>query len=76
MRTLSIDITDSDFSKFGLKDEKLSFSQLLEIVSTGVAKNALEKSLFLAEKYSLSSLSIDEITNEVRAFRLNAKNNS
>ncbi len=73
MRTLNISISDIEYNKFGLKNEKLSFSELLEIVNKELQKLNLRKSVELAEKYDLSKLSIDEITHEVNAVR-NAKN--
>ena len=76
MRTLNIDISDLEYSKFGLKDEKLSFSELLDLVSRELAKKALQDSLVLAEKYGLNTMSMDDITKEVKAVRDNAKGNS
>ncbi len=73
MRTLNISISDLEYNKFGLKNEKLSFSELLEIINKELQKLNLRKSVELAEKYDLSKLSMDEITDEVKATR-NAKN--
>lgn len=74
MRTLNISISDIEYNKFGLKNETLSFSELLEIVHKELQKLNLRKSVELAEKYNLSKLSMDEITDEVKAVRKNAKN--
>ncbi|HVS94350.1 MAG TPA: hypothetical protein VHE59_20070 [Mucilaginibacter sp.] len=76
MRTLSISISDLEFNKFGLKKDKLSFSELLDLVSTELTKKALDESTELATKYNLSGLSMDEITKEVKAVRKNAKGHS
>jgi hypothetical protein len=76
MRTLSISISDLEFSKFGLKKEKLSFSELLDMVSNELTKKALHESVELAEKYNLSGLKMDDISEEVKATRENAKNHS
>lgn len=73
MRILNISISDIEYDRFGLKNEKLSFSELLEIVNKELQKLNLKKSVELAEKYNLSKLSMDEITEEVKAVR-NAKN--
>lgn len=73
MRTLNISISDIEYDKFGLKSEELSFSELLEIVNKELQKLNLRKSAELAEKYDLSKLSMDEITEEVKAVR-DAKN--
>lgn len=73
MRMLNITISDIEYDKFGLKTDKLSFSELLEIVNKELQKLSLRKSVELAQKYNLSKLSMDEITNEVRAVRKHAK---
>ena len=76
MRTLNISISDLEFRKFGLKKEKLSFSDLLELVSKEVTRRNLTESVELAEKYGLSKMSMAEISKEVKAVRKNAKNHS
>jgi hypothetical protein len=76
MKTLNVAISDIEFNKFGLKEENLTFSDLLEIVSKELNKLNLSKSVELADKYGLSNISMEEITNEVRAVRNNAKGNN
>ena len=75
MRTLSISISDLEFNKFGLKKEKLSFSELLDLVCNELTKKALDQSIELSKKYDLSHLTMDDISKEVKAVR-NAKNHS
>lgn len=74
MRTLNVSISDIEYNKFGLKDEKLTFSDFIDIVSKELTRQTLDKCLELAGKYGLSKMSMDEITNEVKAVRQNAKN--
>lgn len=69
MRTLSITIADLEFSKFGFKKEKLSFSDLLELVSKELHKKNLTDSVELAEKYGLSTMTMADISKEVKAVR-------
>lgn len=76
MRTLNISISDLEFRKFGLKKEKISFSDLLELVSKEVTKRNLSESVELAEKYGLSKMSMAQISKEVKAVRKNAKSHS
>jgi hypothetical protein len=73
MKTLQISISDIEFNKFGLKEQNLAFSDLLELVSKELSKQNLSKCVELAEKYGLSSLSMEEITDEVKAVRQDAK---
>ena len=71
MRTISIDISDLEFQKFGLKADRLSFSAFVDIVSRELSRQNLAKTVELAERYGLSSMTMDEISNEVKAIRNN-----
>lgn len=74
MRTINISISDIEFNKFGLKSDRLSFSELVDIISKKLSKQTLDDCIQLAEKYGLSKMTMDEITDEVKAVRNNAKN--
>lgn len=76
MRTLNVSISDIEYNKFGLKTESLNFTDFIELVSKELIQQNLSKSLELANKYGLSEMSMDEISNEVKAVRANAKNHS
>lgn len=73
MKTLSISIPDNEYSKLGLKGENLSYSDFVDLVSKELTRQNLKKSVELAEKYGLSAMTMEEITEEVKAVR-NAKN--
>lgn len=74
MRTLNISISDIEYSKFGIKNDNLNFTDFIELVSKELTRQNLNKCLELADKYGLSKITMDEITNEVKAVRSNAKN--
>ena len=74
MRTLNVSISDIEFNKFGLKEEKLTFTDFIDLVSKELTRQNLNKCLELADKYGISKITMDEITNEVKAVRNNAKN--
>ena len=74
MRTLSVSISDIEFNKFGLKQEQLNFTDFIELVSRELMRQNLNKCVELASIYGLSHMSMDEITNEVKTVRKNAKN--
>ena len=74
MRTLNVSISDIEYNKFGLKEDKLTFTDFIDIVSKELTRQNLSKCLELADKYRISKMTIDEITNEVKAVRKNAKN--
>jgi hypothetical protein len=74
MRTLNISISDIEFNKFGLKEDNLTFTDLIDLISKELTRQNLNKCLELADKYGISKMTMDEITNEVKAVRQNAKN--
>jgi hypothetical protein len=67
MRTINISISDLEYNKFGLKGDKLSFSEFVDIVSNELAKQTLNECVELAEKYGLSKMTMEEISEEVNA---------
>ena len=74
MRTLNVSISDIEFNKFGIKNDKLNFTEIVDIVSKELTRQNLNMCIDLAERYGLSKMSMDEITNEVKAVRSDAKN--
>ena len=73
MRTLNISISDLELDKFGIKKDKIAFSEFVDLVSKELTRQTLNKCIELAEKYGLSSMTMGEITKEVKAIRKNAK---
>lgn len=76
MRILNIAISDKEYNKLGIKTEKLSFTEFIELVSRELMRQNIDKCLALAEKYGLSDMTMDEITKEVKAVRQHAKNSN
>jgi hypothetical protein len=76
MRTLNISISDIEYNKFGLKNDQLTFTDFVDLVSNELSRQNLNKTVELAEKYGLSKLTMDDISKEVNAARKNAKNNT
>jgi hypothetical protein len=75
MKSVNIQISDFEFNQLGLNKSKLSFSELIEIIGKKITKQTLEKSIQLSNKYGLSKMTMEEIDDEIKAYR-NAKNNS
>jgi hypothetical protein len=69
MRTLSIEISELEYQKFGLNADKLAFSEFIDILSRELSRLNLAKTVELAERYGLSGMSMDEISQEVKAVR-------
>ena len=74
MKTLNISISDVEYTKFGISNNVLSFSEFVDIVSKELMRENLEAAIKSAEINGLSSMTMEEITTEVQAVRQNAKN--
>ncbi|MBX7153717.1 MAG: hypothetical protein U0Y96_12890 [Candidatus Kapaibacterium sp.] len=75
MRTLNISISEIEYNKFGIKNDTLSFTEFLDLVSRELTRQNLNKSIELAKTYGLSQLTMDEIAEEVKQTRNNAQSN-
>lgn len=73
MRTLNVSISDTEFNKFGFQQEELTFTNLITLIRRQLMRENLNKCVELAEKYGLSKMTMDEISEEVKAVRQNAK---
>jgi len=69
MRTLNVAISDVEYNKFGLKNNVLSFTDFVDMISKELIKKNLEAAVEAADKYGLSSMSMETITEEVKANR-------
>ena len=74
MRTLNVSISEIEYNKFGIKNDQLTFTDFIDLVSKELTRQNLDKCIALADKYGLSQMTMEEITNEVKAVRKNAKN--
>ena len=75
MKTLNISISDLEYKQLGINKDDLSYTEFVDLINKILTKQNLSKSISLAEKYKLSKLSMDDISNEVNAVR-NAKSNT
>lgn len=75
MKSINIQISDFEFDQLGLNKSTLSFSELIDIIGKKLTKQTLERSIQLADKYGLSKMTMEEIDEEIKAYR-DAKNNS
>ncbi len=73
MKILNISISEIEFNKFGIKKDNFTFTEFVELISRELMRQNLDKCIELAEQYGLSSMTMDEINEEVKAVR-NAKN--
>ncbi|GHT41730.1 hypothetical protein AGMMS49965_12000 [Bacteroidia bacterium] len=69
MRTINIQISDLEYTAFGFDKDQFFFSEFADLMERQLARRALNHSVELAQKYSLSSMTMDEISTEVMAVR-------
>jgi hypothetical protein len=62
-----------EFNNLGIKNENITFTEFIELVRREVMRNNLNNCSALAEKYGLSSMTMNEINEEIKLVR-NAKN--
>ncbi|HOT13780.1 MAG TPA: hypothetical protein PK252_03360 [Bacteroidales bacterium] len=74
MKTISVSISDLEYNQLGINNDKLSFTELVDIVNKEITKQTVNRCIQLAEKYKFSRMSLDEINDEVKAVR-DAKSN-
>ena len=73
MRTLNIAISDIEYGKFNFPCKQLVFTELIDIIGKELMRQNLARCVEATEKYGLASMSMEEITNEVKAVRKNEK---
>ena len=62
--------------RFGINSEKIDFKELLNKISIELARQAAYQCHEIAKRVGLSTMTMDEISAEVKAVRMNAKNRS
>jgi hypothetical protein len=74
MKTLNVAISDVEYTKFGLTNNVLSFSDFVDIVSKEIMRENINSAITQADICGISSMTTEDITSEVQAVRRNAKN--
>ena len=75
MKSIKVQISDVELNQLGLNKEIVSFYELENLIEKKIIKQTQEKSIQLANEYGLSDMTMEEINEEVKAYR-SAKNNS
>jgi len=74
MKTINVQLSDFEYNTFGLSKNSFLFSEIVDLVERQIAKQALRRSVIIAEQNGLSTMTMDEINAEVKAVR-ECKNN-
>jgi len=70
MKNLTIIVSELELNKFGIVNDKLTFSELVDIIRKEMYRQALIKCIESSERYGLSKMTMSEITKEVKAVRI------
>ena len=73
MITLSIKITEKQYSKYGLSKEQFDFDEFVKMLKKDIAREALRRSRAITRKSALRDLTMDDINAEVEAVRSERK---
>ena len=76
MKTLNIAISDVEYTKFGITNNVLPFSDFIDMVSKELMIENLKAAVNAADTFGLSSMTMEDISIEVQAVRQNAKNSN
>ena len=69
MKTISVQMSDVEYSTLGLSKNVFFFSEIANLIEQQVARQALRRSVELAEKNGLSLMTMGEINAEINAAR-------
>jgi hypothetical protein len=69
MRTINVQMSDVEYSSYGLPKNDFYFSEIVDLIERQVAREALRRSVEMAEQNNLSAMTMDEINAEVNAVR-------
>jgi len=75
MQTLQVKISNTDFQKYNFENKEIKFTDLVDLISREYARKALLECNEIAEKEGLSTMTMDEINDEINEVR-NAKTHS
>jgi len=69
MRTLQIAVPDIEYAQLGIQDDILDFSEFEKLMEKNRLRKMQNSCVSLAEKYGLSTMTMDEINAEIRTCR-------
>lgn len=75
MRTVTVRMPDEDFERLGISSDSISIDELMDILHRDATIQAMMSSYALSRKQGLPELTMEEIDEEVKAVRADAKRN-
>ncbi|GBU23984.1 hypothetical protein R83H12_00604 [Fibrobacteria bacterium R8-3-H12] len=69
MKTLQIAVPDVEYARLGIQVDVLDFSELEKLMEKNRLCKMQDSCVSLAEKYGLSTMTMDEISTEIKEYR-------
>jgi len=69
MRTISIKMSDMEYNAYGLPKNDFYFSEIVDLIERQVAREALRRTVEIAEQNNISAMTMDEINAEINTVR-------
>jgi pyruvate/2-oxoacid:ferredoxin oxidoreductase alpha subunit len=69
MRTLQIAVPDVEYAQLGIQNEVLDFSELEKLMEKNRLRKMQSACVSIAEKYGISTMTMDEINAEIKEYR-------
>jgi hypothetical protein len=70
MKTLNVAISDVEYTKFGITNNVLSFSDFVDIVSKELMRENMKAVITEADSCGISSMTMEDITSEVQSLNI------
>jgi hypothetical protein len=69
MKIISVQMSDWEYGNLGLSKNNFFFFVIADLIEQQIARQALRNSVKIAGKNGLSTMTMDEINNEINAVR-------
>ena len=76
MKMVTVSLSDQEFEKLGIQNDSIDFKDLYELISIENSRLAVLRCHEIAKEFNFSDTSMDEINEEIKLIRENAKDRS
>ncbi len=73
---VTVSFSEQEFEKLGIQNDSIDFKDLYELISIENSRLAVLRCHEIAKEFNFSDTSIDEINEEIKLIRENAKDRS
>ena len=76
MKMVTVSFSEQEFKKLGIQNDSIDFKDLYELISIENSRLAVLRCHEIAKEFNFSDTSMDEINEEIKLIRENAKDRS